>query len=62
MAGSNTGDKDILALNGLKYSCDDRKSSEAFNIVHFWKIFLIKSFRRIYFKGPTVRKANLTEF
>jgi hypothetical protein len=39
-----------------------RDSSEALNIVQFWKIFLITSSRRIYSKGLALRKAKLTEF
>jgi hypothetical protein len=39
-----------------------RDSSEALNIVHFWKIFFIPSSRRIYPKGLTLRQAKLTEF
>jgi hypothetical protein len=39
-----------------------KKSSAAFTIGLFWKIFLIKPSRRKYSKGLALRRVNLTEF
>jgi hypothetical protein len=61
----NSGDKSFTASwlwMGLNIGVMIRNSSEAFNIDHFWKIFLIKSSRRKYSKGLNLRQVKLTEF
>jgi hypothetical protein len=47
---------------GLNISVMVRNPSEGFNIRYFWKIFLIKSSRRIYFQGLTLRQAVWLNF
>ena len=47
---------------GLNISVVIRNPSEGFNIRYFWKIFLIKSSRRIYSQGLTLRQAIWLNF